>query len=89
MTLEKYCPFSPKYFVLAYIAKGEIFHLAEANWGKEEKVMVLSIKNLFPLTQDINLAVDYGCAEAVFGVLHWRAFCPFVLARVVPKRSVT
>lgn len=51
--------------------------------------MVLSVKNLFPLTQDINLAVDYGCAEAVFGVLHWRAFCPFVLAWVVPKRSVT
>lgn len=89
MTLEKYYPFSPTYFVLWYIAKGDIFHFAEANCWKEEKVMVLSVKNLFLLTQDINLAVDYGCAEAVFGVLHWRAFCPFVLARVVPKRSVT
>lgn len=51
--------------------------------------MVLSVKNLFPLTQDINLTVDHGSAEAVFGVLHWCALCPFVLAWVVLKRSVT
>lgn len=51
--------------------------------------MVLSVKNLFPLTQDINLPVDYGCAEAVLGELHWSSFCPFVLGWVVPKCSVT
>lgn len=72
-----------------YIAKGEKFHFAEANCCKEEKASVVSVKNLLPLTQDINLAVDYGCAEAVFGVLHWRAFCPSILAWVVAKRSVT
>lgn len=50
---------------------------------------MLSVKNLFPLTQDINLTVDYCCAEAVFGVLHWGALCPFVLAWVILKHSVT
>lgn len=78
-----------RHFVLQYVTKGEIFHFTKANYLKEEKVMVLSVKNLFPLTQDINLPVDYSCAETVLGELHWSSFCPFVLARVVPKHSVT
>lgn len=48
----------------------------------------LSVKNLFALTQDINLLVDYGRAETVFRVLHWAALGPFVLARVILKHSV-
>lgn len=89
ITSEKYSPFSTRHVVLQYVTKGEIFHFTKANCWKVEKVMVLSVKNLFPLTQDINLPIDYGCAEAVLGELHRSSFHPFVLARVVPKRSVT